>query len=74
MMFEFTDDDGSPYLDWCHGVVKRIINEKKNVVEIEWDDDSPGTEFAKVTKQCLVGQKWNPAQFCSGAWRQYLTT
>ena len=74
MMFEFADEDGSPYLDWCHGVVKRIVNKDKNIVEIHWDDDSPGTEFANVTKQVLVGRKWNPATVCNGCWRQYLTT
>jgi hypothetical protein len=39
MMFEFTNDDGSTYLDWCHGEVKRIVNENRNIVEIVWDDD-----------------------------------
>ena len=38
MMFEHFEADGTPYLDWDHGKVISVLNEKTRTVMIEWDD------------------------------------
>ena len=49
-------------LDWYHGEVKSVVNEKSRVVKIEWDADCLAVGDANCTKHKLFKQKWNPAK------------
>jgi hypothetical protein len=35
MLFEYPDDEGGQLTHWYHGVVTKIINQKKTIVSIE---------------------------------------
>jgi hypothetical protein len=34
MLFDYPDDEGGQHIHWYHGVVTKIINQKKNIVRI----------------------------------------
>ena len=72
MYFEYKDDDRTPFLDWAHGTVKKIVNEKNRIVEIEWDKKRVAKGHKSVTRQKLAVTKWNPEKGVKGAWRQYM--
>ena len=74
MLFDYPNEiEGGTYLDWAHGVVKEVINDKSNRVLIEWDDDCLGRLDKKETYQRLLVTKWNPKQNTDkGAWQEYL--
>ena len=74
MLFEYPSDDGSQYLDWAHGVVTGIVNEKTRRVEIEWDDECVAEGDYSTSKDVLFIRKWNPKKVEAGAWREYLIT
>ncbi len=37
MLFEYPDGDERQLTSWYHGVVTKIINQKKNIVRMKWD-------------------------------------
>ena len=70
MMFEQMGNDGEKEIDWYYGGVD-IVNAKKRVVEIEWDDACLHEDDGKTTKQKLNVKMWNMKKPKAGAWRQY---
>ena len=74
MLFEYPNDvEGGTYLDWAHGVVKEVKNEKTNRVLIEWNQSCLGRLDKKESFQKLLVTKWNPKQNTGkGTRREYL--
>ena len=73
MYFKYTNpEDGSDYMDWCRGTVKKIINPKTRIVEIDWDKEFVNEGDKATTRQKLLVTKWNPKTAKEGAWREYL--
>jgi hypothetical protein len=72
MLFSGTDDAGEPFINWYHGVVKKLLNEKGRRVLIEWNEESLGSEDARTSKHRLGISKWNPENSTEGAWRHYI--
>ena len=73
MLFSAHDDEGVPFVNWYHGVVDELLNEKGRRVSIKWDEDCLGTKDACITKHRLGITKWNPEICTDGAWRHYIT-
>ena len=59
MMFEQMGDGGEKETNWNYGVVVDIVNPKKRVVEIKWDDECLHEGEAKITTQKLNMSMWN---------------
>ena len=72
-LFSAHDDKGAPFVNWYHGVVDELLNEKGRRVSIKWDEDCLGTKDACITKHHLGITKWNPEICTDGAWRHYIT-
>ena len=53
MMFEQMGDGGEKETDWYYGVVVDIVNPKKRVVKIKWDDECLHEGDANMTTQKL---------------------
>ena len=51
MLFEYDNDDGTRYLDWCNGVVDSIINERTRCVTIKWNKDSLGPNDSDTSRK-----------------------
>ena len=34
MLFQYNDEDGTTYVNWCNGVIISILNEKSNYVKV----------------------------------------
>ncbi len=60
MLFSYTETDGSTFLNWYHGRITKIMNEKNRIVQITWDEDK------------LIKSKWNPKNTTNVGWREYL--
>ena len=60
MLFEYDNDDGTRYLDWCNGVVDSIINERIRFVTIKWNKDSLSPNDSDTSREKLLPSKWNP--------------
>jgi hypothetical protein len=73
MLFEFTESDGTTYLDWCCGEVTGIVNATKSLVTIKWDEKFVLDGEKDVTTEPALEGKWNPNKPGKGAWRQHLT-
>ena len=73
MLFEFTESDGTTYVDWCHGVVTGIVNQVKSLVKIKWNEEFVLDGEPDETIEPIPEGKWNPNKPKKGAWRQYLT-
>ena len=71
MLFEYDNDDGTRYLDWCNGVVDSIINESTRCVTIKWNKDSLGPNDSDTSREKLLPSKWNPQKAPRGSWREY---
>ena len=71
MLFGLFDENNKEYRDWCHGTVKKVINEKNQIVEIEWHEDFVEEGQSRRTKEKLFPAKWNPERPGKGAWREY---
>ena len=72
MLFEYPSDDGGHYLDWAHGKVTDVVNEKTRRVEIEWDSECIAEGECSTSTNVLFIRKWNPKKVSAGAWREYL--
>ena len=59
MMFEQMGDGGEKETDWYYGVVVDIVNPKKRVVEIKWDDECLHEGDTDITAQKLNVSMWN---------------
>ncbi len=38
-LFEYSEIDGTIYLDWCHGGVISVNSDKIKYAKIRWDED-----------------------------------
>ena len=72
VLFEYTETDGTKYLDWCHGKVTLVIGDKSKYAKIRWDEECLRPGDCSTTREKLLQTKWNPAQAKAGAWREYL--
>ena len=71
MLFQYDEQDGTSYVNWCHGIVQSVCNAKTNCVYIKWSQDCLNPGEQSVTKEKLLSSKWNPGKATKGAWRQY---
>ena len=37
MLFQYDNDDGTTYLNWCNSVISSIINSKSEYVNLKWN-------------------------------------
>ena len=70
-MFSYVDEDGGEYLAWCDGVVDKIVNAEKRMVNIRWNEQKVHEDDVKVSRHQLQIRKWNANK--AGAWRKYLS-
>ena len=68
---KYDEQDGTSYVNWCHGIVQSVCNAKTNCVYIKWSQDCLNPGEQSVTKEKLLSSKWNPGKATKGAWRQY---
>ena len=71
-LFEYSETDGTTYLDWCHGQVVSVNGDKIKYATIRWDKECLRPGDRSTTREKLLQTKWNPAQAKAGAWREYL--
>jgi hypothetical protein len=71
-LFEYSETDGTTYLDWCHGQVVLVNGDKIKYATIRWDEECLRPGDRSTTRDKLLQTKWNPAQAKAGAWREYL--
>jgi hypothetical protein len=71
-LFEYSEIDGTTYLDWCHGEVIPVNGDKIKYATIRWDKDCLRPGDCSTTREKLLQTKWNPVQAKAGAWREYL--
>ena len=71
-LFEYSETDGTTYLDWCHGQVVLVNGDKIEYATIRWDEECLRPGDRSTTRETLLQTKWNPAQAKAGAWREYL--
>ncbi len=67
MLFQYDEQDGTSYVNWCHGIVESVCNAKTNCVSVKWSQGCLNLGEQSVTKS----SKWNPEKATKGAWRQY---
>ena len=68
--FSYLDDDGGDYCAWCEGEVIRIVNAKKRMVEIKWNEKKVHEDDVSVSRHQLKIRGWNGTKV--GAWRKYV--
>ena len=68
--FSYVDDDGGVYNAWCDGVVKKIVNAEKRIVEIKWNEEKVHKKDGRVSRHELKIRGWNANKV--GAWRKYV--
>ena len=71
MLFQYDNEDGTTYVNWCNGVIISILNEKSYYVKVRWNQECLGQGEPKITKEKLLASKWNPNKAAKGAWREY---
>ncbi len=70
-LFEYSETDGTTYLDWCHGEVISVNGDK--IKYARWSEDCLRPGDCSTTRETLLQTKWNPEQAKKGTWREYLT-
>jgi len=73
VLFEHPDDDGGRLINWYHGEVIGIVNEKKKTVRIKWDSLCLSEDVETETVEQLNPTKWNQGTAKLGVWCQYLS-
>ncbi len=71
MLFQYDNEDGTTYVNWCNGVIISILNEKSYFVKVGWNHKCLGQGESEITKEKLLASKWNPNKAAKGAWREY---
>jgi hypothetical protein len=71
-LFEYLDDDGSPFAAWCDGVVESIHNKKTRMVVIKWNEKKVAPGDVLTSRHKLGLRKWNPKSPSPGAWRKFV--
>ena len=67
MLFQYDNDDGTMYLNWCHGVVTSIVSQKSRYVLVKWDRECFDPGGPKMTKEKLLVSRWNPKKAPKGS-------
>ena len=65
---------GEKLLDWYHGTVTEIVNKKKRIVNIKWEDDFLHDNDMKFSTNILLISRRNQKIPVEGSWREYLTS
>ena len=73
MLFQYEEQDGTSYVNWCHGIVESVCNAKTNCVYVKWSQGCLNPGEQSVTKEKLLSSKWNLGKATKGAWRQYFS-
>ena len=73
MLFEYTEINGTMYLDWCHREVTLVIGNKTRYAKIRWDEKCLRPRDHSTMQEKLLQTKWYPEQARKGVWREYLT-
>jgi hypothetical protein len=68
MLFQYDEQDGTSYVNWCHGIVESVCNAKTNCVYVKWSQGNLNPGVQSVTKEKLLSSKWNPGKATKGAW------
>ena len=42
MLFQYDNEDGTAYVNWCNGVIISILNEKSNYVKVRLNQECWG--------------------------------
>ncbi len=71
-LFEYSETNGTTYLDWCLGEVISVNGDKIKYAMIRWSKDCLRPKDCSTTREKLLQTKWNPEQAKAGAWREYL--
>lgn len=76
MCFEYTDD-GETMLQWCRGIVKKVLKDKAAeqnhiIVQVEWDNAFVAEGQSKKTTEKLTKRNYNPEKHKQGSWREDL--
>ena len=76
MCFEYTDD-GETMLQWCRGIVKKVLKDKAAeqnhiIVQVEWDNAFVAEGQSKKTTEKLTTRNYNPEKHKQGSWREDL--
>ena len=58
------------YLAWCDGIVDKIGNAEKRMVDIRWNEEKVHEDDVRVSRHQLQIRKWNAKKV--GAWRKYI--
>ncbi len=69
-LFEYSETNGTKYLDWCHGEVILVNGDKIKYATIRWSKDCLRPGYCSITREELLQIKWNPEQAKAGAWRE----
>jgi hypothetical protein len=77
MCFLYRDDEGNEMLQWCQGVVERIVNDKSNdknyiIASIKWNNEFVDEGGANPTKEMFKKKDYNPEKHYDRAWREDL--
>jgi hypothetical protein len=70
MLFQYDEQDGTSYVNWCHGIVELICNSKTNCMCDKWSPKCLNPGGPSVTKEKLLSSKWNPRRATKGTWEQ----
>ena len=68
--FAYLDDDGGEYYAWIDGVVEKIVNAEKRMVDIRWNEEKVHADDVTVSRHQLKIRGWNGSKV--GAWRKYI--
>ena len=71
MLFQYEVQDGTSYVNWCHGVVASVCNTKNNCACVKWDKECLNPGEPSLNKEKLLSSKWNPSKAMKEAWRQF---
>ena len=72
MCFLYRDDEGNEMLQWCQGVVERIVNDRSDdknyiIASIKWNNEFVNEGGANPTKGMLKKKDDNPEKHCDRA-------
>ena len=72
MLFGFSENDGGRLTNWYNREVIEIVNKKKKMVRVKWDQLCLGKNDSETIEQ-LLPTKWNSKSTKPSAWWQYFT-
>ena len=69
--FEYTVVDGAKFLEWYQVNIKKLMNETKFSVKIEWDERTLAKSDVQFSVHQLMPGPWNPKKTRKDGWRNY---